>query len=259
MAERVAISGVRFDLVRQEDLAGRIETLLDEPSTGSVVHFLPAHPTVLARRDDAYRSVLNRAELNLPDGASVTWALRLSRHRATRLTGSDAFDLLCRWGVDRGISHFLYGGTPELLDRLRSRMEERYPGISVAGAIAPPFRALTTDELDAHAEVIRSSGADLLWIGLGTPRQDFVAESFRAAGCARVVLAVGAVFDFASGTKRRAPLLVQRVGLEWAFRFAQEPRRLARRYLVGNTLFVADVLRDLCTRPTSAPEPPQRR
>jgi exopolysaccharide biosynthesis WecB/TagA/CpsF family protein len=254
MTNRVAINGVRFDLVPQEDLADRVEALLDE-RPGSVVHFLPAHPVVLARRDETYRGVLNRAELNLPDGASVTWALRLGRHPATRLTGSDAFDLLCRWGVERGLRHFLYGGTPELIERLRARMEEQYPGVCVAGAIAPPFRPLAPDELEADAELIRASGADLLWVGLGTPRQDLVAEHFRASGCARVILAVGAVFDFASGTKRRAPLWVQRAGLEWAFRLGQEPRRLAHRYLVGNSLFVADVLRDLLKRSTPAPEP----
>jgi len=258
MADRVAINGVRFDLVEQEDLAGRVGLLLDERRTGSVVHFLPAHPVVLARRDDAYRRVLNQAELNLPDGASVTWALRLARHPATRLTGSDAFDLLCRWGIGRGIRHFLYGGTPELLETLRARMDERYPGVRIAGAIAPAFRPLTPEELEADAEVIRASDADLLWIGLGTPRQDLVAESFRTAGCARVILAVGAVFDFASGTKRRAPAWVQRAGLEWAFRLAQEPRRLARRYVVGNSLFVADVLRELLTHPTPAPKSPPR-
>jgi N-acetylglucosaminyldiphosphoundecaprenol N-acetyl-beta-D-mannosaminyltransferase len=252
----MAINGVGFDLVGREDLADRIRSLLEVPA-GSVVHFLPAHPIVLARRDDAYRRLLNRAKLNLPDGASVAWALRLGGQRATRLTGSEAFDLLCRWGVEHGIRHFLYGGTPELLDRLRVRMEERYPGIRVTGAIAPPFRPLTPDELEADAEVIRAAGADLLWIGLGTPRQDFVAESFGDVGCAGVILAVGAVFDFASGNKRRAPRWMQRAGLEWAFRLGQEPRRLAHRYLVGNSLFVVDVLRDLVTRTTSAPEPPR--
>jgi len=96
MADRVAINGVRFDLVEQEDLTGRVAQLLDERRTGSVVHFLPAHPVVLARRDDAYRKVLNQAELNVPDGASVTWALRIGGHPATRLTGSDAFDQIGR-------------------------------------------------------------------------------------------------------------------------------------------------------------------
>src|SRR5205807_2483946 len=133
MPGSVAINGVRFDLVPRADLAGRIAAYLEGGPASSVVHFLPAHPTVLARRD------------------------------------------------------------------------ESYPGICVAGAIAPPFRTLTADELDADADAIRASNADLLWIGLGTPRQDFVAESLRATGCARVILAVGAVFDFASGTRRRAP------------------------------------------------------
>lgn len=249
-----AVSGVRIDPLDRADVLLRMREYLTSRQS-HVVHFVSAHPTVVARRDSEYRRLLNRGDLNLPDGASVSLALRLQGHKASRMTGSDAFDMLCRWGLSRGSVHFLYGGTPDVLANLRTRLEERHPGIRIVGGIAPPFRPMTRAELEADARTISASHADFVWVGLGTPKQDVVADSFCGNGCAPVILAVGAAFDFAAGAKRRAPRWMRLLGLEWFFRLAQEPRRLGRRYLIGNPQFIAGVLRDALLGPAHAVKP----
>jgi N-acetylglucosaminyldiphosphoundecaprenol N-acetyl-beta-D-mannosaminyltransferase len=240
------INGVRLDPMSPSELPGAIEQLL-ACGRSHVVHFLPAHPTVLARRDPEYRAVLNRGELNLVDGASVALGLRLSGRRAPRTTGSAALKLLSARGVEMGVRHYLFGGTPEVVERLRRRLEQDHPGIEIVGAESPPFRDLGTEDLEGASERIRASGAHLVWVGLGSPKQDRVAEQLCEFGAAPVLLCVGAAFDFISGEKRRAPWWMQRAGLEWLHRLLSEPKRLWRRYLIGNPVFVAGVLLD-CLR-----------
>lgn len=247
MTASTVVNTVRFDLLSRDELVERVD-LLAAGRGSSVVRFLPAHPTVIARTDAAYRDILNRSRLNIPDGASVVVALRLLGHRAERLPGSTAFELVCAAGLAADRRHFLYGGTSEVIERLESVLEERHPGLRIVGSEAPPFRAMTPAELDAAAARIRASGADLLWVGLGTPKQDVVAEHLRLQGAAPVILCVGAAFDFISGAKRRAPRWMQRAGLEWLHRLGSEPRRLWRRYLIGNVSFIVGVARDLVRR-----------
>jgi len=237
------VNGVRLDVLPTSELPATIEKLL--ACDGShVVHFLPAHPTVLARRDAEYRAVLNRGDLNLVDGTSVALALRLFGCRAQRTTGSAAFRILSAWGVAPGVKHYLFGGTEEVVEQLRRRLEQDHPGIEIVGAESPPFRELTADDLDAAVERMQTAGADFVWVGLGSPKQDRVAERLRERGAAPVLLCVGAAFDFLSGAKRRAPRWMRRAGLEWLHRLVTEPRRLWRRYLIGNSVFVAGVLSD---------------
>lgn len=237
------VNRVRIDGVRAVDVPDRIEEFL-RGGASHVVHFCPAHPTVLARDDPGYRAILNRGDLNLPDGASVVWAIGLLGGRVERVTGTDTFLRLCRAGEPRRWRHYLYGGAPAVVQQLRLRLEDEFPGILIVGAESPPFRPLDDGDLELAADRIRRSGADLVWVGLGTPKQDVVAEQLRARDAAPVFLCVGAAFDFLSGQKQRAPLWMQQAGLEWAHRLAQEPGRLWHRYLIGNIRFVAGVLAD---------------
>jgi N-acetylglucosaminyldiphosphoundecaprenol N-acetyl-beta-D-mannosaminyltransferase len=237
------VNGVRLDPLSRAELPAAIEDLLF-CGCGHVVHFLPAHPTVLARHDPEYRVLLNRGDLNLVDGASVALAVRLFGGRAARTTGSAALELLVGWGVDAGVRHYLFGGTPEVAKRLRRRLERDHPGVEIVGVESPPFGELSTTDLEAARDRIRAARADLVWVGLGSPKQDRIAERLRELDAAPVLLCVGAAFDFVSGAKRRAPLWMQRAGLEWLHRLASEPRRLWRRYVIGNPMFVASVLWD---------------
>jgi N-acetylglucosaminyldiphosphoundecaprenol N-acetyl-beta-D-mannosaminyltransferase len=245
--ERAKVNGVELDRLDESELVARVESFV-RCGSSHVVHFFAAHPTVLARKDRAYRELVNRGDLNVPDGLPVAWALRLLGGPGHRIAGTDGFGLLCRAGVDAGHRHYLFGGTTESLERLRVRLETAYPGVRIVGAESPPFRDLDDDELRDVARRMRTAGSDLVWVGLGVPKQDLIAEQLRELAAARVIVCVGAAFDFLSGAQRRAPAWMQTTGTEWLFRLISEPKRLWRRYLVGNPQFVAGVAKDILRR-----------
>jgi N-acetylglucosaminyldiphosphoundecaprenol N-acetyl-beta-D-mannosaminyltransferase len=162
-------------------------------------------------------------------------------------------------GQQNGLRHFLYGTTPEVLQRLQSNLLGKFPSAKVVGSYSPPFRDLTPHEEGELADLINASGADIVWVGLSTPKQEFWMARMREHLSASMLIGVGAAFDFHAGVKRQAPWLIQRSGLEWVFRLACEPRRLWRRYAVAVPRFlglaVAQVsnLKDF----TIQPEAPQ--
>lgn len=237
------VNGVRIDPVTPSELLEVAGSFLD-CGRSHVAHFCAAHPTVEARRDEAYRRLLNEGDLNVPDGAPVAWAARLQGVPARRQPGTDSLHLLMGWGATRGLRHYLYGATEETLTAMQERLEETYPGVQVVGAEAPPFRPVEDAELDETVARIRRSEADVIWVGLGAPKQDLMGARLRERSAAPIIMCVGAAFDFVAGRKRRAPGWMQRLGLEWLHRLASEPGRLWKRYLVGNTMFVAGVLVD---------------
>lgn len=241
------VNGVRIDAVTPEDYLRSLETFLS-CGHSHVVHFCAAHPTVEARRDPDYRDLLNKGALNVPDGMPVAWAARMFGSPTERLAGTDGMNLAALWGVDRGLRHYLYGGTPETLERLREHLEERYPGILIVGSESPPFRPLADDEVVESARRMQEAGTQALWVGLGAPKQDLVAYRLRKLRAAPVILCVGAAFDFVAGRITRAPTWMQRIGLEWVHRLASEPRRLWKRYLIGNPRFVTGVITDRLRR-----------
>jgi N-acetylglucosaminyldiphosphoundecaprenol N-acetyl-beta-D-mannosaminyltransferase len=215
------------------------------------VHLCNAYTLALANRDPELHGILGAASLNLPDGQSVVWANRLL-HRGTALPSSrvygpdlmlDVFALCQR----NGLRHYLLGSTSHVLDALERELRRRFPNALITGRCSPPFRPLTPQETRQQREDIRSAEADIVWVGLGTPKQDRWAAELCAA-VPLVAVAVGAAFDFIAGTKPQAPLWMRRSGLEWAFRLVCEPRRLWRRYLFGNARFLGGVLRQ-ATRP----------
>jgi N-acetylglucosaminyldiphosphoundecaprenol N-acetyl-beta-D-mannosaminyltransferase len=237
------VNGVRIDAITPESFVRSLSTFLS-CGHSHVVHFCAAHPTIEARTDPAYRGILNTGALNVPDGMPVAWAARMFGAKTDRLAGTEGMHLTALWGIERGVRHYLYGGTPETLGRLRRRLEEDYPGILIVGAESPPFRPLTDEEVAESASRMRALGTQALWIGLGAPKQDLMAYRLRRLHAAPVILCVGAAFDFTAGTMKRAPSWMRRAGLEWAHRLLSEPRRLWRRYLVGNPKFVIGVIRD---------------
>jgi N-acetylglucosaminyldiphosphoundecaprenol N-acetyl-beta-D-mannosaminyltransferase len=178
----------------------------------------------------------------------VAWAARTQSASAARLSGTDSIHAIAEWGMHRGLTHFFWGGTPDTLVRLRRNLEQTHPGMRIVGAESPPFRALSDTEVEECARRIQKAGTDALWVGLGAPKQDLVAERLRKFEAAPVILCVGAAFDFVAGTKRRAPRWMQQSGLEWLHRLASEPRRLWSRYLIGNPQFVAGLVTDWVRR-----------
>ena len=197
------------------------------------------HGIMESRRDPSLRRIHNQAGLVTPDGMPLVWFGRLRGFsQMRRVYGPDLLLAACERSISTGWSHYFYGGGPGVAEKLAERLSARYPGLKVAGCSTPPFRALTSEEDAAAIAQINASGADLLWIGLSTPKQ----ERWMAAHLNRVtvpvMLGVGAAFDFHAGLKPQAPRWMQRPGLEWLFRLASEPRRLWKRYLINNPAFL---------------------
>jgi N-acetylglucosaminyldiphosphoundecaprenol N-acetyl-beta-D-mannosaminyltransferase len=202
--------------------------------------------TVMACQDDPeLRAAVLGADFTVPDGQPLVWALRALGHPLPdRVYGPDLLDRACARAARTGQRFYLYGGrTQGALVELARTLRLRHPGLRVVGGHAPPFRALTEAEEDAVAEDIRRSEADVVWVGIGVPKQEKWMARMRPRLEAPVLVGVGAAFDFHAGVIPQAPAAVQRAGLEWAFRLVQEPRRLWRRYARYNPRFVAGFAR----------------
>lgn len=204
------------------------------------------HMVMEAHDNPAFREVVNGADLVTPDGVPIMWALRLQGARnATRVYGPDLMLALCAAAQRAGVPVGLYGGEPAVLARLRTSLAARYPELEVAYAHSPPFGPVKVRPQDAAA--INTSGARILFVALGCPRQERWMALHRGRLDA-VMVGVGAAFDFIAGAKPQAPRWIQRLGLEWAFRLYTEPRRLWRRYLKHNPRYVALLARQLAGR-----------
>jgi N-acetylglucosaminyldiphosphoundecaprenol N-acetyl-beta-D-mannosaminyltransferase len=189
--------------------------------------------------DPGYQAVIEAADLVTPDGMPLVWGLRLlGVAGATRVYGPDLTPVVCQLATEQGVPVGFYGGAEDVLGTLTARLERRFPGLQVVYRSSPPFRPLTPEEERQTVEGLHRSGARILFVGLGAPKQERWMAGHRGQVDA-VMLGVGAAFDFLAGRKRQAPRLVQRLGLEWLFRLAHEPRRLWRRYLYRNPRFIA--------------------
>lgn len=207
------------------------------------VHLVNAYTVALASQSEVYRECLRHPAVNLPDGKPLSWASKLFRQKPVirQIRGPQLFLNTFDVGQSAGIKHFLLGSTEEVLLKLRRNLLKQFPDAQIVGMESPPFRELTLGEYAAQDERIVKSGAQIIWVGLGTPKQDFEARRLvEATGV--LAVAVGAAFDFAAGTVREAPVWVRNAGFEWLFRLLSEPRRLWRRYLFGNVAFIRTVI-----------------
>jgi len=217
------------------------ETILEaaRQRVPAVASFHAAHAVITASTDPQLAERVNTFQIVAPDGQPVRWALNLL-HRTglpERVCGPEIMKRLTERAAAEGVSIYLYGGSQPVLEALRSNLQQRHPELKIAGAESPPFRPLTDEEDAAAVKRINDSGAGIVFIGLGAPKQDHYAYEHRERIQA-VQVCVGAAFDFHAGFKKMAPVWMQRCGVEWLFRLAQEPRRLWHRYLVTNTLFL---------------------
>jgi N-acetylglucosaminyldiphosphoundecaprenol N-acetyl-beta-D-mannosaminyltransferase len=197
--------------------------------------------TVMAAGDDpALRAAVLGADFTVPDGQPLVWALKLLGHPVDdRVYGPDLMDRACARAAHTGQRFYLYGGRNQgALAQLARVLRLRHPGLQIVGGYVPPYRELTDAEEEAIVADIRRSGADVVWVGIGVPKQEKWMARMRHRIDAPVFVGVGAAFDFHAGLIPQAPALMQRLGLEWLFRLVQEPRRLWRRYLRYNPLFL---------------------
>ena len=227
-APAAVVQGVRFHALSVEGAAEQVLAWARDAESRAVC-FSNAHGVVEAHGDAAFRDVLNGADLNLPDGAPVVWSLRHLGLEAERVYGPDVTHEVLRRAAAERVPVAFYGSSPATLDALAARLPALAPGLRVACMVSPPFRPLTDAEDAAYVRQLAASGARVVFVGLGCPRQERWVVAHRGRVPA-VMLAVGAAFDFHAGRVRQAPAVVQRAGLEWAFRLAVEPRRLWPRY-----------------------------
>ncbi len=238
---RLNILGTRVASVTYGEAVEAVLSRALEHKPGAYVCAANVHCVSMARRNPSYRAVLNGAFLTVPDGMPLVWAHRFlgGRRLLDRVYGPTLMLKLCAAAAQRGIPIYLYGGAPGVPEKLADVLSQGYPNLKIAGVHAPAFGARSDDDLDLKREIdaINSSGARLLFVALGAPKQEY----FMARHAAQIVpvqIGVGAAFNFHTGTVSQAPAWMQGAGLEWLFRFCSEPRRLWRRYLFYNPYFV---------------------
>jgi N-acetylglucosaminyldiphosphoundecaprenol N-acetyl-beta-D-mannosaminyltransferase len=214
----------------------------------SYICLAPAHAIMACVNDPCLLPVYNEADLVTPDGMAVVWLLHLKGYRQTRrVYGPDLLHAACKYGLSRKWRHYFYGGAPGVADQLAATLQEKYPGLLVAGTCSPPFGRpdLTKDE--ALVQTINDSHPDLVWVGMSSPWQETWMHEHRDQVESPLMVGVGAAFDFISGNKPQAPIWARRSGLEWLYRLVHEPRRLWPRYR-EYPRFIALVLREIITK-----------
>jgi N-acetylglucosaminyldiphosphoundecaprenol N-acetyl-beta-D-mannosaminyltransferase len=209
------------------------------------VCFTPVSGVMAAQRDPAVLEALNGADITAPDGMPMVWSGRYAGARGIeRVYGPDTMAAVCERAAAKGWSCFFYGGGEGVAERVAERLQGRFPGLLVAGTRTPPYRPLSGGERDAIAAEITASGAQLVWVGLSTPKQDlWMADMVDRIERPVVLLGVGAAFDIHAGIKRQPPSWLGRLGLAWLYRLLQEPRRLGPRYLVDIPQFLGAIAR----------------
>ncbi len=232
--------GTDLAVTDYEGALGLVESMIAAGEPGYLCH-AAVSALMNARRDDAAARALAGSTLVLPDGMPVVWALRaLGERIEDRVYGPDLMLAACERSLETGARHFLYGGRDrDATVALAAGLRERFPGLAIAGSWTPPHRPLSEAEEDEVAGLIDGAGSDIVWVGLGSPKQELWMERMRPRLRAPVLVGVGAAFDFHAGRVSQAPGWMQRRGLEWAYRLSREPRRLGPRYLRDNPAFVA--------------------
>ncbi|MGM7777329.1 WecB/TagA/CpsF family glycosyltransferase [Arthrobacter sp. KNU-44] len=212
---------------------------------GFHIHLANAYTVSLAENDAYFQSVLSGDAINFADGKPISVVSNALGHDPAlqQVRGPDLFENVMGEGLVYGVKHFLLGSTPAVLEALEAALIVRYGGLSIVGKESPPFRALSQAEYAEQDRRVLESGAEIVWVGLGTPKQDFEAKRL-AERMPVVAVAIGAAFDFSAGTLVAAPQWVRKMGLEWLHRLIKEPRRLWKRYLFGNVNFIVSVVRN---------------
>jgi N-acetylglucosaminyldiphosphoundecaprenol N-acetyl-beta-D-mannosaminyltransferase len=242
---RINVLGVGISAINLQQAIDEIEGWI-RSGAQRYVNVCTVQTVMECQRAPALRTIVNRSGLSTPDGMPLVWLSHWHGHQsAGRVYGPDLMLALCDRSAATGHRHFFYGGSPGVAPLLVQRLTHRFPGLRVTGHHSPPFRPADAPEDPAVLDAINAAQPDIVWVGLGTPKQDYWIARHRAQLNAPVLIAIGAAFDFHAGLLRQAPGWMQRRGMEWLFRLIQEPRRLAFRYLVYNPLFIARTAQQL--------------
>ena len=236
-ALRVNILGVGIDPLNMDSAIARVESWIAKRSRSYSI-FRDVHGVMRCQDDPELKRIHREAGMVTPDGMPMVWLSRAqSGLPVTRVYGPDFLEMFCRTTRGRGYRHFFYGAVPSTLEKLVAGVRKFAPDIEIVGTLSPPFRSLAPEEVEAEIAEINAAKPDIVWVGLSTPKQEIWMNTRSKRLNASALMGIGAAFDFVAGTKPQAPRWMQRNGLEWVFRFATEPRRLAGRYLRTLPLF----------------------
>ena len=237
------VLGVRVDAVQIPDVILHMERWIGESGSCRYIAVTDMHSLMQAQHSMSFKGILQDADLVVPDGYPLAW---LGRQKGfalrRRVYGPELLERFCGATQGKGYRHYFYGGAQGVAADLAARLGDRYRGLQVAGAYCPPFRPLTQEEDDETVSMINAAHANVVWVGLGAPKQERWMSEHRGRLNASVLVGVGAAFDFHTGRIAQAPHWMREHGLEWLFRLSREPSRLWRRYLIYGTQFVALVL-----------------
>jgi N-acetylglucosaminyldiphosphoundecaprenol N-acetyl-beta-D-mannosaminyltransferase len=239
---RVNILGVGINAMTMTQALAQISTWI-ESRAREYVCVCTVHTIMECQRAPTMRRAVNGASLATPDGMPLVWlGRRWSTVEVSRVYGPDLLLALCQHSLELGYRHYFYGGAAGVPEQLAATLQNRFPGLNVVGAYSPPFHLLTPTENEQIIQQINAAAPDIVWVGLGTPKQDMWMFTHRVALTAPVLIVIGAAFDFHTKRIPQAPPWMQQRGLEWLFRLVQEPRRLWYRYLIYNPLFILLIL-----------------
>jgi N-acetylglucosaminyldiphosphoundecaprenol N-acetyl-beta-D-mannosaminyltransferase len=243
-SDQVNVLGVRIDAVAARDVVDQVEHWIEAREVAYVC-VRDVHGVMESQRDPELMRIHRESGLTVPDGMPLVWSARFAGvSGAERVYGPDLMLAVLERARDSGWSSFLYGGGTGTASLLESRLTARLPGLHIAGTFTPPFRELTPREDGEVVEMINASGADLIWVGLSTPKQErWMADHVDRLRAPCVLFGVGAAFDIHAGLKPDAPGWMRPIGLHWLYRLIREPARLWRRYLLNNPAFVWRILR----------------
>jgi len=248
-SKEFSILNVRISAIDLNDACSEVEDAVLKRQK-KYICVCPVSTIMECKRDKKVLASVNSADLVTPDGMAVVWLGKMRGYKnIKRVYGPELMEEVCVISAKSGYKNYLYGSTQEVLGKLKERLAKRYPGLIISGIFSPPFRQLSKEEDDKIVEDINNSNPDIIWVGLGSPKQDLWMYEHRDRLNAPLMIGVGAAFDFLAGTKPQAPRWIRGNGFEWLFRLVTEPKRLWHRYLIDYPLFIYYVLVELASKP----------
>jgi N-acetylglucosaminyldiphosphoundecaprenol N-acetyl-beta-D-mannosaminyltransferase len=233
------VLGTKVAVLNLNRAVEMVANWIDARDSGKYVCVTDVHCVMQSYRRSDVREAYNSADACVPDGMPLTWVGKSrGQPEIGRVYGPDLMLRLLELSPGRGYTHFFLGGADGVADELKESMEARFPELQIVGTYCPPFRPLTAEDKKLIVDEVNSVQPDILWVGLGAPKQDLFMAEFRGLLDANVMIGVGAAFDFHTGRVRQAPRWMMRLGLEWFFRLCMEPRRLGPRYFRNNPSFI---------------------
>lgn len=238
MNEIIDVLGVKVNVTNLSLASQTISQWIDSRQK-TYVCVAPVSTIVDCQKDKKYQEIVNNSGMTTPDGMPLVWLGKIHGEKTIERTyGPDLMLHLCSFSQDKGYRHYFYGSSAKTIELLQQRLKKQFPGLNIVGSFSPPLRDARAMEEGEILAQINAANPDILWVALGSPKQDYWMHLHRSRLNVPVMIGIGAAFDFLAGTKPQAPVWMRRCGLEWFFRLLSEPRRLWKRYLLGNTEFI---------------------